>query len=71
MGWQDVIAIGIVFGVLLYLVNLLVGRVRRSGSGRGCGSSCGKCSSSKRQDTLSGSHIQVVEIGLAHPRRPN
>ncbi|MDR3618855.1 MAG: hypothetical protein P4L85_05845 [Paludisphaera borealis] len=62
MGWQDAVAIGVVFGALFYLSSLgwkgLTG-----GRSSGCGSSCGKCSSGD-ETTGAARTEQVVSIGL-------
>lgn len=45
MGWQDAVAIGAVVAAGLYLLSLVV-RGAVGGKSAGCGTSCGKCSSS-------------------------
>ncbi len=56
MGWQDVVAIGVVLGAALYLASL-VWRGVSGDKSAGCGSACGKCSSGRAD--------AVVTIGLA------
>ncbi|APW59368.1 hypothetical protein [Paludisphaera borealis] len=62
MGWQDAVAISVVFGAAVYLSSLgwkgLIG-----GRSSGCGSSCGKCSSGA-EASGAGQPEQVVSIGL-------
>ena len=63
MGWQDVVAIGVVLSAVFYLSSLgwkgLIG-----GKSGGCGSSCGGCSTGSE-----GQSEQLVSIGLGDPTR--
>jgi len=47
MGWQDAVAIAVVFGAVFYLSSLvwkgMIGG-KAGGGGGSCGTSCGKCS---------------------------
>lgn len=70
MGWQDVVAIGVVLGAVFYLSSLgwkgLIG-----GKSRGCGSSCGKCSTADgKADGFAAGPGQVVSIGLLRGAPP-
>jgi hypothetical protein len=62
VGWQDAVAIAVVFGAIFYLSSLawggLIGKRQSS-----CGTSCGKCSSGDAT-IVSGRPEQVVSIGL-------
>lgn len=60
MGWQDVVAIAAVLVAFGYLASLVWKGV--SGERKGCGSSCGKCSSSDP--------VEVVSIGPPRTSRP-
>lgn len=63
MGWQDVVAIGVVLGAVFYLSSLgwkgLIG-----GKGGGCGSSCGKCSTADGKADGGSAGPQLVSIGM-------
>ena len=46
MGWQDAVALAVVFGAALYLSSLVwKGMIGAKSGGGSCGTSCGKCSS--------------------------
>lgn len=64
MGWQDLVAIGVVLGAVVYLSSLgwrgLIG-----GKSGGCGTSCGKCSTGDgKTDDVAARPEQLVSIGL-------
>lgn len=61
MGWQDVVAIAAVLGAAGYLIGLVWKGV--AGERKGCGTACGKCSSSRPEPA------EVVTIGVAKPSR--
>jgi hypothetical protein len=59
LGWQDLVALGIVFAAAGYLTNMAWQAVFRKRAS-GCGSACGKCSAA---ETRGGAPEQVVSIG--------
>jgi len=61
LGWQDLVALGIVSLAVLYLARLALGALTRK-QANGCGAGCGKCSSRSGADDLVPE--QVVAIGI-------
>lgn len=60
LGWQDLIALAIVFAAAGYLTRLAWGAVGRKADS-GCGIACGKCSAGAGAATVRPD--QVVSIG--------
>jgi hypothetical protein len=66
LGWQDLIALAIVFAAAGYLLRLAWGAVGRKAEG-GCGTSCGKCPAGA--NAAAPRPEQVVSIGTITPAR--
>jgi hypothetical protein len=67
LGWQDFVALGIVFAALAYLARLAGNAFARKG-GSGCASGCGKCSAGA--DVSTSVPDQVLSIGRIHRGSP-
>jgi hypothetical protein len=61
LGWQDLVAIGIVCLAVLYLARLAWGALARKQSA-GCGAACGHCSAGSEKGLAA--PPQVVSIGV-------
>jgi FeoB-associated Cys-rich membrane protein len=63
-GWQDLMALGIVFSAVGYLARLSWNALTRKGKG-GCGTGCGNCSTRVEAASGPGRPVpdQVVSIG--------
>jgi hypothetical protein len=67
LGWQDFVALGVVFAAMAYLARLAWNALARKG-GSGCGAGCGKCSAGA--DTSSVVPDQVLSIGTIQRGSP-
>ncbi len=61
LGWQDLIALAIVFTAAGYLARLACGALGRKAE-TGCGTACGKCSAGAKAPLTRPEH--VVSIGM-------
>ena len=75
LGWQDFVALGIVFAAIAYLARLAWNAFARK-AGSGCGAACGKCSAGVEARSGSTTSVpdQLVTIGTMagaahHPPR--
>jgi hypothetical protein len=68
LGWQDFVALGIVFAALAYLTRLCLGAFARK-SAMGCNSGCGKCAgvAAPTGETGPEDQLQIVTIGSIGP----
>jgi hypothetical protein len=68
LGWQDFLALGIVFAAIAYLARLAWGAFARGEKG-GCASGCAKCSSRVTEPgLLAAGAEQIVSIPPLVPR---
>jgi hypothetical protein len=68
MGWQDAVAIAVVFGAAFYLCSLAwKGMIGGKGGGGSCGTSCGKCSSNAGASLASGAAAPGMVVSIGAP----